>query len=197
MSIFDPKSPADIAALVREFPLATLLSNGPDGFAATPLPLIAEHDSDGRIVALIGHFARSNAQLAGLRDDPRAMAVFHGPHAYVSPRIVSKPGWAPTWNYAVVRFQLAVTLTPERNDDALRLLAEALEGTGPDAWHPGLIGERYDRLVAHIVAFRAEVLATHATFKLGQDEDAASFAEIVEEIGDDRLAQMMVGQRPG
>lgn len=195
MSLFDPKSSADIAHLVREFPLATLISHA-GGFMATPLPLVAENADDGPITALIGHFARGNPQLAALRDDPRAMAVFHGPQAYISPRIVSKPGWGPTWNYAIVRFQIEVTLTPEENDRALALLAEALEGDGPDAWRPASMGERYDRLRAHIVAFRAKVLSIHATFKLGQDEDDATFTEIVEAIGDRHLARMMRDQRP-
>ncbi len=197
MSVFDPKSPADIGRLVREHPLATVVSNGAAGFSATPLPLIAETDGDGCIAVLIGHFARSNPQLAELRDDPRALAVFHGPQAYVSPRVVAKPQWGPTWNYAFVRFQVEVTLTPELNDRALAVLIEALEGDGPGAWKAGMMGDRYDRLLPHIVAFRAKVLSTHATFKLGQDEDDASFAEIVEAAHDPQLARMMVEQRRG
>jgi transcriptional regulator len=58
------------------------------------------------------------------------------------------------------------------------------------------MGDRYDQLVPHIVAFRAAVLSVHATFKLGQDEDDASFAEIVERIDDRALARLMVDQRP-
>jgi transcriptional regulator len=195
VSAFAPQSSADIWQLVRDFPLATVISEGADGFAATPLPLVAEPAGDGPPVALIGHFAASNPQLASLRDRPRAMAVFHGPQAYISPRIVSKPGWGPTWNYAVVRFQIEVTLTPEDNDRALALLAEALEGTGTDAWRPRDMGERYERLRTHIVAFRAKILSTEATFKLGQDEDDATFAEIAEHVGDRRLAEAMIGQR--
>ena len=197
MSDFDPKSPADIQRLVSACPLATLVSSGPAGFAATPLPLVPEIDGDGCIVALIGHFARSNPQWLELQDRPQAMAVFHGPQGYVSPRIVSKPGWGPTWNYAVVRFQVEVTLTPERNDRALALLIEALEHDGPGAWRASMMGERYHRLITRIVAFRAKVLSTHATFKLGQDEDDTSFAEIVARIEDRRLADMMVAQRQG
>ena len=195
MGVFDPKSPADIARLVREHPLATLVSNSAEGFAATPLPLLAETDGEGRVVALIGHIARSNPHLAGLQADPRALAMFHGPQAYVSPRIVSKPGWGPTWNYAVARFQVTLALAPEDNDRALTRLIEAMEGDGPDDWRAAMMGERYDRLLPHIVAFRAEVLSTHATFKLGQDEDDASFAEIARDIGDRALARLMLEQR--
>lgn len=195
MNPFAPRSPADIARLVRDHPLAMLVSRGTAGFAATPLPLLLETSEAGEPIALIGHFARSNPQVAALEADPRAVAIFQGPHAYVSPRIVSKPGWAPTWNYAVVRFQVEIALQPERNDAAIRALAEAMEGHDPGAWTVDAVGARYERLIQHVVAFRARITDTHATFKLGQDEDAASFGEIVAGIGDPALAALMRDQR--
>jgi transcriptional regulator len=197
MSLFDPKSTADIIRLVRDHPLAMLVSQGAAGFAATPLPLLLERDADGEPVALIGHFARSNPQVAALQADPKALAIFQGPHGYVSPRIVSKPGWAPTWNYAVVRFQVELTFEPGRNDEAIRALVRAMEGEAPGAWTVEAVGERYERLVQHVIAFRARIVHTHATFKLGQDEDRTSFDEIVAGIGDEALTRLMTGQRQG
>lgn len=195
MSPFAPRSAADIAQLVRDHPLAMLVSQGEAGFAATPLPLLLETDETGEPAALIGHFALSNPQVAALQADRHAMAIFQGPHGYVSPRIVSKPGWAPTWNYAVVRFQIELTFHPEQNDAAIRALVEAMEGRDAGAWTVEAVGARYDRMVRHVIAFRARITGTHATFKLGQDEDAASFDEIVARIGDPALAGLMQGQR--
>ena len=195
MSPFAPRSTADIVQLARDHPLAMLVSQGETGFAATPLPLLLETDEAGEPIALIGHFARSNPHVASLEADARAVAIFQGPHGYVSPRIISKPGWAPTWNYAVVRFQVEVAFQPERNDAAIRALVEAMEGRDPAAWTVDAVGARYERLVQHVVAFRARITGTHATFKLGQDEDAASFDEIVAGIGDPALARLMQDQR--
>lgn len=195
MSPFAPRATADIVQLVRDHPLAMLVSQGATGFAATPLPLLLETDEAGEPVALIGHFARSNPQVAALEADARAVAIFQGPHGYVSPRIVSKPGWAPTWNYAVVRFQMELAFQPERNDAAIRALVTAMEGRDPAAWTVDAVGARYERLVQHVIAFRARITATHATFKLGQDEDATSFDEIAAGIGDPALATLMRDQR--
>ena len=64
MSPFAPRATADIVQLVRDHPLAMLVSQGATGFAATPLPLLLETDEAGEPVALIGHFARSNPQVA-------------------------------------------------------------------------------------------------------------------------------------
>jgi transcriptional regulator len=195
MSLFDPRSSADIVQLVRDHPLAMLVSAGAGGFAATPLPLLMETDAAGEPVALIGHFALSNPQAAALLADPRALAIFQGPHGYVSPRIVSKPDWAPTWNYAVVRFQVELSFQPEQNDAAIRALVAAMEGSGPDSWNVDAVGARYERMVQHVIAFRARITDTHATFKLGQDESATSFDEIVAHIGDAVLARLMKDQR--
>jgi transcriptional regulator len=197
MSPFAPRSTADIVQLVRDRPLAMLVSQGEAGFASTPLPLLLETDEVGEPAALLGHFALSNPQVTSLRADPRAIAIFQGPHGYVSPRIVSKPGWAPTWNYAVVRFQIELSFHPEQNDAAIRALVEAMEGHGAGAWTVEEVGARYDYMVRHVIAFRARITETHATFKLGQDEDAASFDEIVVRIGDPTLAQLMRDQRAG
>jgi transcriptional regulator len=46
-------------------------------------------------------------------------------------------------------------------------------------------------MLPHIVAFRATVIRAEAKFKLGQDESATSFDEIVAALGDTPLSQMM------
>ena len=50
---------------------------------------------------LIGHMARANAhwQVAA---DQRVLAIFHGPHAYVSPGWIEAQNVVPTWNYVTV-----------------------------------------------------------------------------------------------
>jgi transcriptional regulator len=58
------------------------------------------------------------------------------------------------------------------------------------------MGARYDQLKPHIIAFRAEVLETHAKFKLGQDENDAVFRDIVDGLADRALADWMNRTRP-
>ena len=93
---FPTGSPEDLTDLIRAYPLAWLVTCGEAGFDATPLPLIAEVDDAGEVVALIGHCSRGNAQTAALQEDPRAYALFMGPQGYISPALVSRPQWVPT-----------------------------------------------------------------------------------------------------
>lgn len=195
---FLPRAPSDVAALVEAYPLCWVISGTGAGAGephATPLPLLPEIGAGGAVVSLLGHFARSNPQVAALERDRSAMILCTGPQAFVAPRLVSDPSWGPTWNYAVVRFEVDIAFVPEENDAALEKLAAALERGQPDPWTPDRMGARYDQLARYIVAFRATVRAVHPKFKLGQDEKRQVFDEIVAGVADRDLAEWMVRSR--
>lgn len=91
-------------ALIRERPLATLVTLGPDGLTANHIPLHLDADA-GPCGTLRGHVARANLlwkEAAG----SQVLVIFQGPESYISPA-----GYAtkaehgkvvPTWNYTAV-----------------------------------------------------------------------------------------------
>jgi transcriptional regulator len=91
--------------LMRTRSLATLVTTGSDGLNANniPLHLSAPSESFG---ALRGHVARSNPIRNELNSDVDALAIFHGPDAYISPSWYATKQETgkvvPTWNYTVV-----------------------------------------------------------------------------------------------
>lgn len=100
---FREDRPEILHALIAQARLAMLVSNGRDGVPdVTHLPLLL----DPAAGVLIGHVARANPHWRRLAEAGRALAVFRGPEAYVS------PGWyaskaehgkvVPTWNYEAV-----------------------------------------------------------------------------------------------
>ena len=188
---FQPRKIAHIADLIADYPLAWVVSQGPAAHAASMLPLLAETAGDATVTSLFGHFARSNPQVDVVAHQPEAIILFQGPQGYIPPRLVSRPGWGPTWNYAVVRFDVEIALVPDENGAALARLAAHLERDQPHPWRPEMMGPRYAELEPRIVAFRAAVRATHARFKLGQDEDPGTFEEILDSMGDGPLTQWM------
>lgn len=193
--LFTPSSEGQVTRLLEAYPLCWLVSGGAGERFATPLPLLAETNEVGAIGALFGHFGKSNPQVAALERDPLATILCMGPNGYISPRLVSKPGWGPTWNYAVARFEVDVAFVPEENDAALAQLAAALEQGADEPWTPAEMGPRYEQLSKHIIAFRATVRSAHPRFKLGQDEDDATFVEIVAKLADKGLAEWMSASR--
>ena len=91
---------------VRAHPLATLVSTGPKGISVSHLPMLIEDSRDGTPAMLRGHVARANNHWQDIGEGIEALAIFHGPQAYVTPQWYPsklKHGKAvPTWNYAVV-----------------------------------------------------------------------------------------------
>ncbi len=188
---FVPRRHSDIADLIAAYPLAWVVSEGDAGHESTPLPLLAETDGDGRIVSLFGHFALRNPQVRALERRPRATFLFQGPQAYVSPRLVSQPQWGPTWNYAVVKFEGEVTFVPDETEASVRQLTDAMEAGADTPWQVEQLGERYDQLIRHIIAFRATVGEPNARFKLGQDERPSVFDDILANHPDAALTDWM------
>lgn len=100
-SHFEQTDAAALHALVREHPLAALVSTGPDGLTADHLPL----EFDAASATLRGHVARANPLWRHAAGQP-VLAIFRGAQAYVSPSWYPSKAVThkvvPTWNYAVV-----------------------------------------------------------------------------------------------
>lgn len=188
---FPSGRPEHLADLIRAYPLAWLVTCGTAGFDATPLPLIAETNAAGEIIALVGHCSRRNAQAAALRDDPRACALFMGPQGYISPTLVSKSKWVPTWNFAVAIFALDVELQDGGTEEAVRRLTDQAEAGQRAPWRIEDAGDRLEPLLSRVIGFRARVLATDVRLKLGQEEDLPTVREIIAGLEESELAQWM------
>src|SRR5689334_6166878 len=92
----DAYAAADPVAIVRRYPFAQFVTEGPD-LLATAIPLFFEHDRDAS--TMVGHMARRNLQASALHAGQRALAIFAGPHAYISSRWYKDRPTVPTWNY--------------------------------------------------------------------------------------------------
>jgi len=172
---FAVDDPQALFALIDAHPFATLVTHaGPEPFV-THLPLLRESER-----TLLGHFARGNPH-AGSAPTDVSIAIFHGPHAYVSPRWYAEPVRAvPTWNFAAVHAR--GTLQVLARDDAERVL-EALvarfEGTGPSAWRFAMRDRERDAMLRGIVAFRFRVETLVGKFKLSQNRPDADRRQVI------------------
>jgi transcriptional regulator len=177
---FAARSSADLARLVREYPLAWITSGLGDTFAGTLLPLLPVVSADGRLTGLTGHFARANPQVSRLRSDPRAAILFLGPSGYVSPSWMRDRSQAPTWNYASAQCLVEIEFLEDSAalETHLHELVGAMEAGRPSEWKVEEMGARYQQLARRIVSFVAHVRETREKYKLGQDERDDVFADI-------------------
>jgi transcriptional regulator len=92
-------------ALMRAHPLATLITVDDRGPVANHIPMEIDPGA-GELGVLRGHVARGNPLWKTHRSGTEALAVFAGPHAYVTPaHYATKAATGkvvPTWNYAAV-----------------------------------------------------------------------------------------------
>ena len=94
---------------MHDHPFATLVTPGAAEPLVTHLPLLHVADCEPH-GTLVGHFARANPHARGAAN-VESMAIFHGPHAYVTPSWYADPaGAVPTWNYAVAHVHGALEL---------------------------------------------------------------------------------------
>lgn len=100
-SHFEQHDAAALQALMREHPLATLVTQQNGGITADAIPL----NYDAASHTLRGHVARANPLWRAAAGQP-VLAVFNGPQAYITPSwYPSKAAThkvVPTWNYTVV-----------------------------------------------------------------------------------------------
>jgi transcriptional regulator len=201
MSLYVPASneegdPEKLLAFVQRHPFATLVTPAADGLRVSHIPMLARRH-EGKLVVM-GHLARANPHWRVLGDAP-STAIFHGPHAYVSPTWYATAPAVPTWNYAVVH----VTGNARPDEDpatAEAHVAELVERfeNGPGAWTPESVPEEFRRNLARaIVAFELPAERVEGKLKLGQNrstDDRRGVVERLEADGTDTsraLAEMM------
>ena len=157
-------------SFIERYDFATLTSSTSAGLVASHIPIMLRR-SAGRAV-LIGHVARANSQWRQFDGKAEALAIFHGPHAYVSPTWYATSPAAPTWNYAAVHVygKPRAREESEFTATALRDLVERHEGSRAKPWRvENLAGDFFEKLAKAIVAFEMPIDRIEGTFKLGQN----------------------------
>jgi transcriptional regulator len=177
MSMYRPAAFAsddlvEIARVLDEYPFATLITDGTGEPQVSHLPLLHRSDPAPHGV-LIGHMARANPHWRHL-DSGASLAIFHGPHAYVSPSWYAHPAaQVPTWNYVVVHVHGRAEVVDDRaaTMSTLQQMVGRFEGGRAAPWRLQLEGARLDAMVGAIVAFRITIERIEAKFKLSQNRD--------------------------
>jgi transcriptional regulator len=136
---------------------------------ATHLPFLLERDA-GPHGRLVGHMARANPQWHDL-DGQEVLAVFSGPHAYVSPTWYESEDVVPTWNYVVVHAYgtCRVVDGPADLERILTASVATFEHSLPKPWSLDTTTDYFRKLVRAVVGFRVEVSRLEGKWKLNQN----------------------------
>ena len=108
---FEIKEVARAYEIIQENSFAVLFSQHNGMPSATHLPLIVDKEN----AYLYGHFARSNPQWKDI-ENQTVLAVFQGPHCYISPSWYETNQAVPTWNYVTVHVSGEVELVEDEQE---------------------------------------------------------------------------------
>ena len=169
-----------LLAHVERHDFGTLVTHGAAGLIASQIPFLIEERDDKLL--LQGHLARANPQLADFDGESEALAIFAGPHAYVSPSWYETGPAVPTWNYATVHAYGPV----RRIDDAgwlralVRRLSDRHEAREPEPGRMQDLPAPYvQSMLKGIVGVEVAVTRLEGKFKLSQNRPAADRPRIV------------------
>lgn len=178
-SHFREDDPRRLHAIMRRHGFATLVTVDADGApVVTHLPFVLDAER-GPLGTLLGHVARANPHWRALEAGRPSLAIFVGPHAYVSPAWYADGPAVPTWNYVAVHAHGRARLVT----DAARVhahLARTVATYESAGWRMDALPEAYVAGMAKaIVAFELPIERLQGKAKLGQNKSAADRAGAV------------------
>ena len=192
----------EVIAFMKAHPFITLLGTDKSGrIEATQVPVLVDVVDDK--IYISGHIMRKTTHENALIENPDALIIFTGAHAYVSATYyTTNPHQGSTWNYiaihgrgkirwmdeqGLISFMRKLTLHFEKNNSASSTVYDNL----PE--------EYVSKLIKGIAGFEMEVAELDNVFKLSQNRDEVSYDNIVKELkqqaGDAKVIGELMEQR--
>jgi len=196
---------AEMHALMRARPFATLVSAGSAGLYASHLPTVLKDDGPCGVIEC--HLARAKPHCRDLAEGGEALMIFQGPEGYITPNwYPSKAAHGkvvPTWNYAVVH----ATGRPEVMKEKAWLLRHVgeltaqQERTEAKPWALSDAPDSYINVMLRgIVGFRFAITRLEGKWKMSQNREAIDQEGVVQglntrAVGDDLEMAEIVARR--
>lgn len=191
-----------VMQFVRENPFAFLTGcDAENKPVVTQVPVFID-EKDGKVF-LSGHIMKSTDHHKAFLQNPNALAVFTGPHTFVSSSWYEDKRQGGTWNYMSVHARGILEFLDEAAlRDVLRRTTNHFENNPHSGANFEDIPEDYvQRMIKAIVAFRVEVHSIEHVFKLSQNRDEKSYDNIIKQLeskgGDAKEISDIMKERKG
>jgi transcriptional regulator len=172
-----------VIQFVKDHPFAFLTgSDANQRPVATQIPVFID-ERDGKLF-LSGHMMKNTDHHKAFAHNPHALAVFTGPHTYVSASWYSDKRKGSTWNYMSVHAKGEMRFLGEQEllDTLERTTTHFENNPHSGANFKDLPEEYISRMSKAIVAFEIEVQEMEHVYKLSQDRDEKSYDNIIEQL---------------
>lgn len=170
---------AVLLEFIEKYSFGVLVSIVDGRHFATHLPFLVNRDPP----ALWTHVAKANPQWYDIRDRQEVLAIFQGPHSYISPSCYAIAEAVPTWNYAVVHAYGSATIVDSASlEQMVDRLVTKYESGRPSPWPNRLPEEFRSKLMQAIVGIEIHITSLEGKFKLGQNRSAADQEALVSHL---------------
>ncbi len=168
-----------ICEIIDEYSFATLISQHDGAPFATHLPLYLSDDH----VYLYGHFARPNPQWKDINNQT-VLAIFHGPHCYISPSWYETQDAVPTWNYVTVHITGEIELIDDETElsASLNTLISKYESPSSSYSVEEVDSNYLSNLNKGVQGFKLRIKQIEAKAKLSQNHSTERQISVIEHL---------------
>jgi transcriptional regulator len=177
--IYQDHDPESIQKFIRDNGFGILISTVNGELWATHTPMMLSNDGS----KLIGHISRGNKQWKDTSGFTNVLAIFNGPHTYVSSSWYNHVN-VPTWNYLAVHAYGTVHII--EGEELYASLGELVDKYEKASEHPismtTMTREYVTREMKGVTGFEISIQRIEATRKLSQNRDDVNHQRIVEQL---------------
>jgi transcriptional regulator len=177
---FKAATQQEVMAFMQAHPFIILCGADKTGQpVATHVPVLME-ERDGQLF-LLAHVMKKQGHTRAFRENQQVLAIFYGPHTYVSASWYEQQQIASTWNYQAVHVSGVLHFLDESG--LLKVITRLTEKFENNPHSPALVQkmdkEYVKKMMEAIVAFEIEVKSVDHVFKLSQNRDEKSYMNII------------------
>ncbi|MCB0489462.1 MAG: FMN-binding negative transcriptional regulator [Cyclobacteriaceae bacterium] len=175
---FKPDNSEEVKAFIRANNFGILVSEHNNRPWATHIPFMLNQSG----THLTTHISRGNQQWKSFSEKD-VMAIFQGPHAYVSSSWYDHEN-VPTWNYMAAHvYGKTRIIEGDELRQALRELVDHHEaGSARPVSLDSMTPSYVDREIKAIVGLQIEITEIQAAYKLSQNRDSKNHQNIIDEL---------------
>lgn len=179
--IYKNEDPESIRTFIKENSFGILINQTHGKLCATHIPIELETNADGKEV-LQGHISKLNPQAEGFAENDQVLAVFSGPHSYISSSWYDHEN-VPTWNYIAVHVYGRIKIKDEAATiESLKKLVDKYEAGSENPVRLEDLSAKTMREARGIFGFEIEIDEIQATKKLSQNRDDHNYKNIISEL---------------
>jgi transcriptional regulator len=179
--IFKNENEAEIKEFLDKNSFGILVNQTEGKLTATHIPLELDRNAFGKNV-LYGHISIENPQWRGFSESDKVLAIFSGPHSYISPSWYDHEN-VPTWNYIAVHVYGTIKiLSEEKLLETLKKLVDKYEAASENPVKMEELSRKTLMQARAIVGFEIEIKEIQASKKLSQNRDEKNFQKIISEL---------------